>query len=143
MRRIILNIEPFKEMEVGTLPVSIYRSNEEMGEAAAEEAAEIIKSAVAEKGSANIIIATGNSQLTFLQSLREKEGIDWQKVRIFHMDEYINLPSGHPASFPTFLQCQLLDHITKPAGPLSGSGTRGTNRSRLCRLCQFTSPISG
>lgn len=110
-----MNIEPIKETKAGTLPVKVYQSNEEMGEAAADEAAEIIKTAVAEKGSANIIIATGNSQLTFLQSLRRKEGIDWEKVRIFHMDEYINLPEGHPASFPTFLQRHLLDHIPEPA----------------------------
>lgn len=110
-----MNIKPIKETTAGVLPVKVYRSNEEMGEAAAGEAAEIIMSAVAEKGSANIIIATGNSQLTFLRSLREREGIPWEKVRVFHMDEYIDLPQGHPASFPTFLQRHLLDHIPAPA----------------------------
>ena len=64
---------------------------------------------------ANIIIATGNSQLTFLEALRAMEGIDWSKVTIFHMDEYIDLPEGHPASFPTFLHQHLLDHIPEPA----------------------------
>lgn len=86
-----------------------------MGGAAAAEAARIIKAAIDEKGAANIIIATGNSQLTFLQALREKEGLDWSKVTIFHMDEYIDLPEGHPASFPTFLHRKLLDHIPEPA----------------------------
>ncbi|MDX1412958.1 MAG: glucosamine-6-phosphate deaminase [Candidatus Promineifilaceae bacterium] len=110
-----MTIEPMKITEVGMLPVTVYRSNEDMGEAAAAAAAEIIKAVVAAKGAANIIIATGNSQLTFLQSLRQTEGIDWSKVTIFHMDEYIDLPPGHPASFPTFLERHLLDHIPEPA----------------------------
>jgi glucosamine-6-phosphate deaminase len=107
--------EPILKTKAGTLPVSIYETNKAMGQAAALEAAEIIQAAIDEKGAANIIIATGNSQLTFLETLRELPGIDWSKVTIFHMDEYINLPAGHPASFPTFLQRHLLDHIPEPA----------------------------
>ena len=103
------------ETHVESLPISIYETNQEMGRAAAMEAAEVIKTAVAEKGSANIIIATGNSQLTFLETLRELDGIDWSKVTIFHMDEYIGLPAGHTASFPAFLHQHLLDHIPAPA----------------------------
>lgn len=103
------------ETKVDALPVTVYRTNEEMGQAAASDAAAIIQAAIEEKGAANIIIATGNSQLTFLEALREKEGIDWAKVTIFHMDEYIDLPQGHPASFPTFLHRHLLDHIPEPA----------------------------
>ena len=103
------------ETKVDALPVTVYRTNEEMGQAAASNAASIIQAAIEEKEAANIIIATGNSQLTFLEALREKEGIDWAKVTIFHMDEYIDLPQGHPASFPTFLHRHLLDHIPEPA----------------------------
>ena len=103
------------ETKEDLLPVTVYATNEAMGRAAAAEAAEIIKGAIAANGAANIIIATGNSQLTFLKALRGEEGIDWSKVTIFHMDEYIDLPPGHPASFPTFLQRHLLDHIPAPA----------------------------
>ena len=103
------------ETKVDLLPVTLYETNEAMGKAAALEAAEIIQAAIEEKGAANIIIATGNSQLTFLETLREMEDIDWSKVTIFHMDEYIDLPDGHPASFPTFLHHHLLDHIPEPA----------------------------
>lgn len=101
--------------KVDALPVTIYKTNKEMGQAAALDAAEIIKAAIEEKGAANIIIATGNSQLTFLQTLRGLSGIDWSKVTIFHMDEYIDLVEGHPASFPAFLHQHLLDHIPEPA----------------------------
>jgi glucosamine-6-phosphate deaminase len=110
-----LTTEAILNTKAGLLPVSIYETNEVMGKAAALEAAEIIQTAVEEKGTANIIIATGNSQLTFLEALRELPGIDWSKVTIFHMDEYIDLPQGHPASFPTFLHRHLLDYIPEPA----------------------------
>ena len=111
----MVTAESILESKVGELPVTVYRTNEAMGQAAALEAAGVIRDAIAEKGAANIIIATGNSQLSFLEALREMEDIDWSKVTIFHMDEYIDLPEGHPASFPTFLHRHLLDHILQPA----------------------------
>ena len=107
--------QPILETKIDLLPVSIYQTNETMGQAAAREAAQIIQQAVREKGSANIIIATGNSQLTFLEALRETDGVDWSKVAIFHMDEYVGLAPGHAASFPAFLRHHLLDHIPSPA----------------------------
>lgn len=96
------------------LRVSIYASNAEMGAAAAAEAADIIAGAIAARGHANIILATGNSQLTFLHALRELPGIAWQKVHVFHMDEYVGIDPAHPASFPRFLRDHILDAV-KPA----------------------------
>ena len=60
--------------KVDSLPVSVYQTNGAMGQAAAQEAAQIIRQAIAEKRSASIIIATGNSQLTFLEALRQTAG---------------------------------------------------------------------
>jgi glucosamine-6-phosphate deaminase len=91
--------------------VSVYATNEALGAAAADEAAEVIRAAVAARGVANIIVATGNSQLTFLAALRELPGMPWEAVNVFHMDEYVNLPPGHPASFPAFLRRHLLDYV--------------------------------
>lgn len=105
-----MNPQAILETKVESLPVRAYRSNEDMGEAAAMVATDIIRQAIADKGEANIIIATGNSQLTFLQALRTKD-VNWSKVRVFHMDEYVGLPDGHSASFPVFLQRHFLDHI--------------------------------
>jgi glucosamine-6-phosphate deaminase len=93
-----------------------------MGLAAATDAWTIITGAIAEKGEANIILATGNSQLTFLHSLSKFDGIDWSKVNIFHMDEYLGLPANHPASFPTFLHHHIIDAIQPGAFfPIPGS----------------------
>ncbi len=104
-------VKPIKTMQVEQLPIAVYENNEAMGQAAALDAREIIIKAIAEKGESNIIIATGNSQLTFLHALRELDGIDWSKVNIFHMDEYLGLEPTHPASFPLFLQEHIIQHI--------------------------------
>jgi glucosamine-6-phosphate deaminase len=103
--------QPIKPAQYDQLPVAIYESNEAMGRAAALDAREIIKKAIAEKDVANIIIATGNSQLTFLQALRDLDGIDWSKVNVFHMDEYLGIDPNHPASFPLFLQKHFLYYV--------------------------------
>ena len=104
-------INPLKSTQYEQLPVAIYDSNEEMGRAAALDARDIIVQAIAKNGRANIILATGNSQLTFLAALRSLDGIDWPKVNVFHMDEYLGIDSDHPASFPLFLQRHFLDFV--------------------------------
>ncbi len=102
---------PVYQTRVDSLPVNVYKNNDEMGRAAAAEAAAMIQEAIAKKGTANIIIATGNSQLSFLSALAVHGDIDWSKVSVFHMDEYVDLPPGHEASFPTFLQKHFLKKV--------------------------------
>jgi len=104
-------VEPIKTAKYDQLPVAVYKSNEELGQAAALDAREIISKAITEKGEANIILATGNSQLTFLRTLRGLEGIDWSKVNVFHMDEYLGIDSNHRASFPLFLRQHFLEAV--------------------------------
>ncbi|PKO21941.1 MAG: glucosamine-6-phosphate deaminase [Chloroflexi bacterium HGW-Chloroflexi-1] len=106
-----MTINPVRETFYDQLAVKVYPDNETMGQAAAEAAAAIIRLAIAERGVANIILATGNSQLTFLHALRELPDILWPAVNVFHMDEYLNLPPGHPAGFSLFLRRHLLDHV--------------------------------
>jgi glucosamine-6-phosphate deaminase len=110
-----MNPQPLHERKFEDLAVSIYESNQEVGQAAAAEASEIIQRAIQEKGQANIIVATGNSQLSFLAALREEKGIDWSKVNVFHMDEYVGIDPGHPASFPGFLHRHLVDQVRPKA----------------------------
>lgn len=104
-------VTPVRTTQYDQLPVAIYRSNEELGHAAALAARDLINGAITARGSANIIVATGNSQLTFLHALRELNGIDWSKVIIFHMDEYVGIDPQHPASFPLFLRQHLIDFV--------------------------------
>ncbi len=93
------------------LLVRVYPTNQALGRAAADEAVDVLQAAISERGVANVILATGNSQLTFLHALREDSRVDWSAVNVFHMDEYLGLPEGHPASFPAFLRRHLLDAV--------------------------------
>ncbi len=93
------------------IAVEIHPDTETMGYAAAQAAAQIIREAVSARGVANVILATGNSQLAFLESLRAIPDIPWQAVNAFHMDEYVHLPPGHPAGFPLTLRRNIVDHV--------------------------------
>lgn len=116
------DILPFHTMTVDKLPVAIYESNEAMGRAAALRAREIIRAAIDERGEANLILATGNSQLTFLHALRELDAIPWGRVKVFHMDEYVGIDPDHRASFPRFLREHFLDYVeVGQFFPVSGS----------------------
>jgi glucosamine-6-phosphate deaminase len=105
---------PISEIRWDDLLTSVYATNEDLGAAAADEAEQIIQAALADRGEANIIVATGNSQLTFLQALRDKL-LDWSHVNVFHMDEYLGLEPTHSASFPAFLRRHFLSGITPKA----------------------------
>lgn len=79
-----------------------------LGRAAADAAARAITQAIAARGTARIIAATGASQFEFLAALTARRDIDWSKVEMFHLDEYVGLPADHPASFRRYLQERLI-----------------------------------
>lgn len=83
----------------------------ELGKQAAERGTLLINEAITEKGFANIILATGMSQFELLNSLIERE-IDWEKTNCFHLDEYIGLPTTHPASFRKYLKERFVDKVS-------------------------------
>ncbi len=131
-----MSVKATYETRVDELAVSVYRSNEEMGIAAAQEAADALKRAVSERGVANIILAAANSQLTFLAALRNDKTIPWNKVNAFHMDEYLGIAPTHPASFPLFLRRHLLDHVNAKAfyALSSQGGDTETTMAEYARL---------
>ena len=88
--------------------IKVFDNRESLGQAAAEQAEAAIRRAIAAKGQARIIAATGTSQLAFLNALTKADDIDWTKVEAFHLDEYIGLPITHPASFRKILLEQLM-----------------------------------
>ncbi len=88
----------------------MYKTKREMGAAAAEAAAAGINAAIAARGAANLILATGASQFEMLESLVQQD-VDWSKVTVFHLDEYIGLPETHPASFRKYLRERFVDKL--------------------------------
>jgi glucosamine-6-phosphate deaminase len=92
----------------------IYTTKEEMAAAAAGSAAQAIRDAIRDRDQANIILPSGASQIEMLQHLVASEDIDWLKVVMFHLDEYLGFGPGHPASFRKYLQERVVDKV----GPL-------------------------
>jgi glucosamine-6-phosphate deaminase len=90
----------------------VFDDKKSLSDAAAEQAAGVIRAAIAKNGRARIIVATGVSALDFLGALAKKDGIDWTRVEMFHLDEYIGLPITHPASFRKYL----LENFIRKAG---------------------------
>ena len=93
-----------RELRVDALQVCVGRDVEAMARDAAAEAASAIQAAVGARGEANVMLATGNSQLVFLAALVEAPDIAWECVRAFHMDEYVGLPASHRASFQRYMR---------------------------------------
>jgi glucosamine-6-phosphate deaminase len=91
--------------------VVIFDSRLRLAEAAADEAASIIRQAIDERGQAYLIAATGASQFEFLEALVRQPNIDWGQTTFFHLDEYVGLPKTHPASFRRYLQERIVDRI--------------------------------
>ena len=82
-----------------------------LGQASGEAAAISLKQAIHEKGKANLILATGTSQFETLNRLIAEPGIDWSKVTLFHLDEYIDLPITSNASFRKYLKERFIDKV--------------------------------
>src|SRR5664279_6056910 len=85
------------------LIIKILSDKGSLGRAAADHAARSLRRAINEQGSARIIAATGASQFEFLDALTSAPEIDWSRVEVFHLDEYVGLPITHPASFRKYL----------------------------------------
>ena len=93
--------------------VCIYNTPFDLGKAAGSDAADLIRKAIESNGTANIILATGTSQFETLNQLIPEKDIDWSKVVMFHLDEYIALSANHPASFVKYLQQRFLARVPK------------------------------
>jgi glucosamine-6-phosphate deaminase len=91
-----------------TLRSRTFTYKRELGQAAAEQAAQAITRAIAQRGRARILAATGASQFEFLDALTSRSDIDWTRVEMFHLDEYIGLAERHPASFRKYLRERLI-----------------------------------
>lgn len=90
--------------------ISISKDAAELGKRAGSLAAEKIRNAINAKGEARIVLATGTSQLETLSYLLSQD-IDWSKVEMFHLDEYIGLPVTHKASFRKYLNDRVISKI--------------------------------
>ena len=90
------------------MEIRICKDPRALGRSAARYVAELLNSCIAEKGAARLLLSTGASQFDTLASL-VNEDVDWTKVEMFHLDEYIEFPDTHPASFRKYLRERFVD----------------------------------
>ena len=107
-----------------------------LGVAAGKAAAALIREAIHKKGNASVILATGASQFETLNQLIAEKDIDWSKVTMFHLDEYIGLPVTHNASFRKYLSERFIANVPslKEAVLISGEGDAEKECDRLNKL---------
>lgn len=97
------------------MDIRVHEDKVSLGKAAAAEGSEAIRQALAERGVANVILATGASQFEMLDAL-VREDIDWSRITVFHLDEYVGLPVTHGASFRKYLRERVMDRLAvKPS----------------------------
>ena len=115
------------------MEIIIANDVKELGQAAGHSAADLIRQAIAENGSANIILATGTSQFETLNQLISEPVIDWSNVVMFHLDEYIGLPATSKASFRKYLKERFIEKIPllKAAHLINGEANAERECERL------------
>jgi glucosamine-6-phosphate deaminase len=85
------------------MKIKVMKNSEELGKEAASYCAAILNRSIEQKGTARLILSTGASQFDLLKAL-VNEKVDWERVEMFHLDEYINITETHPASFRKYLK---------------------------------------
>src|SRR5581483_2024991 len=100
-----------RELTFDELRVVVHPDTASLASEAAEEVAAVVLAAVAERGEANAMFATGNSQLAFVEALVARTDISWESVRMFHMDEYVGVGADHPAGFRRWIRERLAERL--------------------------------
>lgn len=108
-----LQVSPLCTFRRESLPVRIFRGQDDLAAYMVNAVRETIEGAIAQRGGAAAILATGNSQVRFLNLLAKSGGVDWSKVTLFHMDEYLGLSPDHPASFRRYMR-EKVESIVRP-----------------------------
>src|SRR5579872_4766632 len=95
---------PTKTFRADELSVRVYANQADLSLDVARITKACLLETLAAKGAAAAILATGNSQIKFLEELVRLGGVDWSKITLFHMDEYLGIDAGHKASFRRYMR---------------------------------------
>lgn len=112
----------------------IFSNKIESGATAAADGGLLIRQAIAERGRAAIIVATGASQFEMLTALVQEPDIAWDKVTAFHLDEYVGLPITHPASFRLYLWQRFVSKLPVPLAAFNYLNAENEPRSECARV---------
>lgn len=115
----------------------IHADRAALGRQVASQAGDAIRSVVRNRGSGTLVVATGSSQFEVLTELVSQPEIPWERVTVFHLDEYVGLSSKHPASFRRYLRERFIDRLPiRPAAfhELAAEGDPQAECRRLAAL---------
>lgn len=119
------------------MDIKIMPDKAQMGKAAATAGAEHIRRAIAERGTANIIVATGASQFEMLGELVQQPNVNWNCVTGFHLDEYVGLAIDHPASFRGYLWQRFVSRLPLPMRAFHFLDGEGDPRAECRRVADI------
>lgn len=114
--------------------VVVCESRDDLGQRAAEEGAAAIRAAQAGGADINIIVATGTSQFEMLSNLVKAPGIAWDRITVFHLDEYVGLAETHPASFRKYLRERFINLLPTAPKAFHAINAEGDARAEAGRL---------
>lgn len=105
--------DPVKTFTVDRLSVRIYESVTELARDVALLSRDYLRDVLSDRETASVILATGNSQIEFLDVFVNSEGLDWSRIEFFHLDEYLGIDAAHPSSFRRYLR-ERVEKFIKP-----------------------------
>ncbi|HBP38039.1 MAG TPA: glucosamine-6-phosphate deaminase [Clostridiales bacterium] len=113
------------------MQVKVLKTAQELGQAAAGQAAIILNQALEHQETARLVLSTGQSQFETLAALIQQP-VDWSRVELFHLDEYVGLPVSHPASFRKYLLERFISQVSlKTVNLVDGEGDAAANIRQL------------
>ncbi len=121
--------------------IKISDTKTEVGLEAAESGAIRLRRALDRGGQASIVLASGASQFKMLESLVAQPDIDWSRVVAFHLDEYIDLPAEHPASFRRYLRERFVERLPGPIGAFHWIAPEGDPEAERRRLSDLVRAV--
>lgn len=130
---------PIRQVRVDALTVRVFATEPELAEAAASTAAEHLRQTLGCQPSAAVILACATSQIRFLEVLCALPGIDWARITLFHMDEYLGIEGTHPASFRRFLR----DHVLSRVRPAAAHLIQGDTAEPLKECARYAALLQG
>lgn len=123
-----------KLFRVDALTVQIYNTEAEMAQNVAELTSQYLQKLLQEQDTAAVLLATGNSQLKFLDALISLGGVDWSRITLFHLDEYLGISGDHSASFRRYMR----EHVAQRINPQAFHYIEGDALQPLLECDRYT-----
>lgn len=123
-----------KSFRVDSLEVLLYNDEAELAQNVAQIVQKYLQQTLMQKDTAAVLLATGNSQIKFLDALISMGGVDWSRITLFHLDEYLGIPADHCASFRLYMH----ERVSKRINPKKFHYIEGDAMQPLAECDRYT-----